>query len=117
MSDGGLSYPLPGAIYQRPVLETPSAVTTKCSVALRKAPPYKMEGAVRCPRKGPLHEFVALERCLEMRERSPEACGRWGNHQKARTELEGARAGSLSPLRSRPSALRHLPLFDDHDVE
>lgn len=50
------------------------------------------DGAVPCLRKGPLEDFIAWERCLEMRGRNIEACGSCQHHRVATVGAAAARA-------------------------
>ena len=50
------------------------------------------DGAVPCARKGPLEDFIAWERCLEMRERNTDACGSCQQHKPAQVGVTYARS-------------------------
>lgn len=50
------------------------------------------EGAVPCHRKGPLEDFIAWERCTDMRSRGTEACGACQHHVAAVAGVAFARS-------------------------
>ena len=49
------------------------------------------EGEVACPRKGPLHDRIAWEKCTRLRELSPNACGGCLQHIESSKKVQSAR--------------------------